>query len=165
MESIILLRAMAQKKGSIGNVMRIQCIRDTIEEYIFQYRDIFCKELVKNNAILYGADSMWLKKEHTIIENYNNCNIKLDEVYEIENYYRDMWYYSLHKIKSLDEHIQGMLNIKYHGQDLIDYNNLYNIDDANKRYNAFKEEYYADLEEEYRMQCDIDRAADIWNDR
>jgi len=166
MESIILLRAMAQNKSSIGNVMRLQGIRDIIQDFIFQYRDIFTKELVKNNAILYGAHSMWLKKQRTIVENYNNRNTTLDVVNEIEGYYMEFWDLIL-KTKTWDEHIEGMLSIQLHGQDWIDYENELNAynEDEDARYDAFMKAYYDDMREEERIEAEIDRVADMRNDR
>jgi hypothetical protein len=162
MKSIVLIRNKANNKSYMKEALYIKDICDIIQDYIFQYRDFFRKNFVKNGAIIFAAHSMWLKKCNNIIKKYNNpfINININNVYEIEDYFLNFWYLlpNTKNKKDYDDYMQQIMIIKLNGQDLIEVNEDNELHEI--QYIADMEAYEAEREEEERFQSLLDQGID-----
>ena len=79
--------------AKFGQVMSIQGIRDLVEEYLGEHRDIFRKNLVHSKAIFEGAMMIWEKKQHSKCAIYM-ANISMDNfdaMVEVDMHFIDLY--------------------------------------------------------------------------
>ena len=94
MKQIIL--SLSGDGSSVGKVMGIQGIRDILDEYLGENRDIFRKELVHTGAIYEGCKAMWEKKQNAMADRYlENESFNNDEAakafIDVELYFIDLY--------------------------------------------------------------------------
>ena len=107
--TLMALRAMVNNQGSTGKAIAIQGICDMVEEYLGVHRDIFQRELVKNNTILDGALLMWQKKQNKTAIKYIDDDVTYENIVEIDLFYISLYYlYPKHEIKTLNQHMNSM---------------------------------------------------------
>ena len=88
-----ILLAAADLRTRVGQVMGIQGIRDLVEEYLGEHRDIFRKEMVHRHAIFEGAMNMWEKKQHAMADRYvaDDSSDNFDALMEVELHFIDLY--------------------------------------------------------------------------
>jgi hypothetical protein len=167
MKSIVLIRNKANDKSYMKDALYIKDICNIIQDYIFQYRDFFRKNFVKNGAIIFAAHSMWLKKCNNIIKKYNNpfIYISINNVYEIEDYFLNFWYLlpNTKNKKNYDDYMQQIMIIELNGQDLINYENEVNENNElyyETQYITHMDAHYGEIKEEERFRSDLDQGID-----
>ena len=115
-----------QAAGDIGNhvgkVMVIQGIRDLVEEYLGEYRDIFRKKVVYSRSIFEGAMTMWEKKQHKMCAIYRG-NITME---------------NFEMLTEVDMHFIDLYEVRYGYGDYHEY--TYNQHTKNLHY-IFDEDY------------------------
>ena len=77
---ILALRAVSENRGITGKTLGIQGVCDMVEEFLGVDREKFVKEIVKTNAILDAAITMWHQKER-----------KARNMFYMESFYTDLY--------------------------------------------------------------------------
>lgn len=98
---------LAQKGDLVSKVFANQGIRDIIEEYIVNYRDMFQKKMIKNYAITDGAFLMWKIKQKKILKQWQEMDdddlVLYESLIDIDLYCLGIYYlYPSHR-KPLNE--------------------------------------------------------------
>ena len=155
--TLMALRAVANNPGSSGKAFGIQGICDMVEEYLGVNRDIFRRELVKSRAILDGALLMWQKKQNRVAQQYLDDEVTYEELTDMDLYYIDLYYLYPTPTKTLDEHINNMAFI----EDV----NPEEEAAAQAQYEADEAAHQAAMEEEWRLEMELDQAINSYWDR
>lgn len=86
------LRTVSYNRGITGKTLSIQGVCDMVEEYLGVDREKFVKEIVKTNAILDAAITMWHKKERkTRSMHYTEQVGSYDDLLHMETFYTDLY--------------------------------------------------------------------------
>ena len=89
---ILALRAVSENRGITGKTLGIQGVCDMVEEFLGVDREKFVKEIVKTNAILDAAITMWHQKERKARNMFYMEHIgSYDDLLHMESFYTDLY--------------------------------------------------------------------------